>query len=93
LRRNNEVSRLAYSPNWSLVEEQRNEDTAKRNSGVWRPTDRGRDFVNRNLFVPAWVTTYNKDVDSWSPDLVGIDAALNHKFDYSKLMSGTIEPL
>jgi hypothetical protein len=38
---------------WELAEQHINTDSRKRTSGIWRITDRGRDFVEGKISIPS----------------------------------------
>lgn len=89
VRRSNEVSRLAL---WGLVEDQPSDTPARRNSGVWRPTDNGRRFALRTLRVPSHVLIFNNVIYGWSAEQIDIDGALGEAFRYDELMAGRFDP-
>jgi len=62
-------------------------DTAKRTSGLWRPTYKGVKFAENKLRVPKRVHLYNKEVRGWDTQDISITEALGKKFDYTELMS------
>lgn len=90
VRRSNEVSRLAL---WGLVEDQPSDTPARRNSGVWRPTDAGRRFAARETRAPSHVLIFNNVVYGWSAEQIDITAALGETFRYDELMAGNFEPV
>lgn len=90
VRRSNEVSRLAL---WELVEDQPSDSPDRRNSGVWRPTERGRQFVACELSVPSHVHVFNNVIYGWSAELLDITSALGTSFSYAELMAGRFEPV
>jgi hypothetical protein len=72
---------------WGLVESApvaKGQD--KKHSGLWRPTQRGIDFVHRRIKVPSHLYEYNNEVQSWSDTHITIDIALGTKFSYKELM-------
>jgi len=71
---------------WGLIEEQFNDDTKKKNSGVWRTTRKGRMYVWRRLTVPLTCILYNNDLLGFSEEHVSIVQALGDKYDFSELM-------
>lgn len=84
VRRSNEVSRLVL---WGMVEEKPNDDPTKRNSGIYRITDKGREFVLNRLTVPSHVHIYDDRVVNWAESTTNIAEALGKKFNYTELMS------
>jgi len=82
---------------WELVEHKVNEPKQKRpdgsrpkDSGLWRPTFKGIDFVHQRLSVPSHMTLYCNLLLEQSDDLIKIHQALGKKFDYHKLMNAPI---
>lgn len=71
---------------WLLIEQQVNEDTKKRTSGMWKPTQKGMDFVYNKITVPSHCETYNNVTMSFSEDQINIRQALGKRFDYAELM-------
>lgn len=57
-------------------------------NGFYRVTDKGEQFINKLIVVPASVTIYNNVCIGFSEKQVNIKEALNNKFDYDKLMCG-----
>jgi hypothetical protein len=78
-----EMAKLAH---WGLIEQRMNTDEKKRTSGVWRPTQRGIDFVQERCSVPSHVYLYNNEVRGWAGTKTDIRAALGKRFDYAELM-------
>jgi hypothetical protein len=74
---------------WGLIVERPKDpkDTHKRTSGIWRPTDKGVQFVKLQIRVPKRVFLYDNEVQGWDVRDVNIIAALGTKFDYAELMS------
>lgn len=80
-----EFARLRY---WGLIESQANDDTAKRCSGLWRPTSYGIAFASRTVAVPPIALVFNGDCHGLTGDPVHIEDCLGTRFDYSELMKG-----
>lgn len=70
-----------------LIEQKINDDTAKRASGMWRPTQAGVDFVRGRLRVPTHIFLYNDTVLSVSSELGSINDALGEAFHYGEMMA------
>lgn len=83
--RGREVSRLAL---WGLTEAKANHDNPKqRDSGLWRPTPLGIDFVCGAVQVPTHARTFNRKCVSLSDEFLTIREALSGgPFDYEELM-------
>jgi len=72
---------------WGLIEEQINEDTQKRCSGMWRPTKKGIDFVYKKIKVPEFIWVFNnKEYERAQTETVDIKDSLGTKFNYEDLM-------
>lgn len=82
---NRELARFLF---WELVEARFNDDKTKKDSGYWRPTERGQRFADNLSRESRHVVLYDNGVREWSPDLIDIRAALGHKFNYDELMHG-----
>jgi 5-methylcytosine-specific restriction endonuclease McrA len=73
---------------WGLIEQKPNDDDPKKKgSGLWRPTELGIKFVNREKKIPTHVYLYNNEVKGFTEELMSIDEALGESFDYEELMS------
>lgn len=73
---------------WGLIESKANIDPKKKNSGIWRLTLLGVEFVEGRASVPKYKWTYNKKVIRTSRDeTISINDPLPY-FDFRKLMSG-----
>ncbi len=72
---------------WGLVEPMANTDTDKKASGYWRITDKGRDFVEGNVYVRSHILIYNGKFRGFDGDEINIQDALNKKFSYAELMN------
>lgn len=72
---------------WGFAERREVEDdSSKKCSGMWRPTDLGRRFVEGRTDAPAWVFEYLSEVESISAERVGFRDVLDVPFDYRALM-------
>lgn len=83
---------LGTTRHWGLVEPMPHdpEDTARKTSGHWRPTERGIAFVHSRVMVPAKVHLYDDRVVGWSEANITIRGALGARFDYSELMEAGV---
>jgi len=68
-----------------LIEQKPNEGTATRVSGIWRMTERGKQFAEGRERVPRYVLTYNDACVGFDGDLVHISDVLPG-FNYWELM-------
>lgn len=77
----------AKAVHWGLAELKENTfDPEKKNCGLWKPTQRGIDFVN-GARVPSHVFLYLNEVVGHSDSFVGVREALGEKFNYEELMN------
>lgn len=77
---------LAKAVHWGLIEAKPNDDSAKRTSGYWQPTQKGRDLVHGLILVPKHVYLLHNTVHGFSMETTTIKKALGDKFDYAELM-------
>jgi hypothetical protein len=82
--RNGDYAKTAH---WGLAVQKMNQDTSKKNSGLWRPTDLGVQFVECRLKVPSHVHLYDNSVVGWSDKMVTVVEALGEHFNYQELMN------
>lgn len=81
-----DVAKLAY---WGLIEHRPKdpEDTTRRTSGFWKPTQRAFEFVRGDITVEGAALVYNSELLGWAelPE-VNIKDCLGTKFDHGELM-------
>jgi hypothetical protein len=85
--RSKQLSTLQW---WRLIEPKPNDNPkvkTVRDSGLWRPTQRGIDFVEGKIRVPRKVLTLFGNVIGYSSDEVSIQDTLDAKFDYEDAMA------
>jgi hypothetical protein len=82
--RGGDYAKLRY---WELIEQRPNEDQKKKDSGIWRVTQKGLKFISDQIRVPSHAHVYNDRVRGWSDNDVNIRQVLGKAFDYSQLMS------
>ena len=78
---------------WGFMELQPNrDDPAKRTSGIWRLTDKGRKFVDNGVWVPTHAFYRPKSPEAvvlgWHEDLTNMASTLGVDFNYRALMDG-----
>jgi hypothetical protein len=73
---------------WGLLEKKPKTrfEKKKRTSGMWRPTQKGIDFIMGKIKIPSHVYTFNRVVKNVSAEDVDIYQALGTEFDYEELM-------
>lgn len=80
-----DYAKLRY---WGLIEQASNDDTAKKTSGQWRPTELGREFAMGNTTIPKYVYTYDTKALVFSNSQTTVKESLGSKFDYEELIKG-----
>lgn len=76
---------------WDLAETSHNDDPAKKDSGMWRLTDKGRLFARGAITVPSHVFIYKAERQRFSDGRVTIRQALGERFHYQELMAERID--
>ena len=72
---------------WGFIEKKVNEDSKKKDSGIWKITEKGKKFLRGEITVPTHAFIYNGDLKGFSEHHTDIDTALGSDFDYGELMS------
>lgn len=86
--RSNQLATLHW---WNLVERKSKDETHKAKfSGIWRPTQLGKDFASGQARVPKSVYTYNNMVMRYSTQEVLISECLEEVFDYDQVMTESL---
>lgn len=81
---------------WGLIISKRNVDPDKKDSGIWKLTQTGIDFVQRLVEMPTHILLLDNQVAGCSDgshpmlqeDFSSIDDALTRRFSYAELMKG-----
>jgi len=71
---------------WGLIEALENTNPEKKCSGYWCITHKGRDFVEGRIKLPKYIKVYNNKAQITDSELVTVQEALTHKFNYPELM-------
>jgi hypothetical protein len=71
---------------WNLIERRENDDPKKKDSGMWRITRLGEQFVSFGDSIRSTVFSYNAKVIGYSDDQMRITEAFKSRFDYDKVM-------
>lgn len=77
---------FAQLAHWGLIASKKNTDTAKRTSGYWYITEKGKRFVRNEISVPAYMFRFDGRCLGFSERSISIKDALTSKFNYSELM-------
>ena len=85
-RSTNQGGHFSKWSDWGLVTQMPNDNPAKKTSGMYALTQKGRDFVDNKLRVPKYILTYNAQVLGFDGDEITIEEALGNHFNYSELM-------
>jgi len=74
---------------WELIEMMPKDSTnkEKRTSGLWRITDKGKDFVELRCTVNKYIKLYNATLYGHDGEQVDIRSCLTEKFNYTELMN------
>lgn len=81
--RGGDYAKLEY---WDLIEHKANDDSLKKDSGFWRPTIQGHNFIFGRVHVASHVYVYDGKFLGFADTTVGIQDALGKKFNYRELM-------
>ena len=57
-------------------------------NGFYKVTEKGEQFVQKLITVPATATIYNNACIGFSEKQINVQEALKNKFNYDKLMTG-----
>lgn len=79
---------LALLRHWGLLELEPNADPGKKDSGNFRITKLGRQFVEQKIRVPRACFQYNDTVEGFTEETIDCREALKQRFDYDQLMNG-----
>lgn len=84
----NGTKSLDYSiaVHWGLIEGDSEEVDGKRQSGMWRITEKGSQFVKNLRNIPSHIHIYNNTFVGFGEETIDIEQALGDKFDYEELM-------
>lgn len=78
---------FAQLKRWGLIiGDEKNKDSTKRTSGMWKVTDIGAEFVKGEAYVRGQCQIYDDKTKGLTGAFVNIKDALGDKFDYSELM-------
>lgn len=92
LKNNHDWTLLKY---WGLIQELDNipNESGTKSSGHWRITDKGIDFIFRNLSVQKHILIYNNKFQGFSNDNTNFKESLGDDFNFNELMSEVINTL
>jgi len=82
--RGGDFAKMKY---YGFIEEEINEDTSKRTSGVWKITPEGRAFALNESTVTSHFRVYNGELLGFTGEQINIIEALGQHFNYEELMS------
>jgi hypothetical protein len=74
---------------WGFVEPGSHDDSTKRADGLWRITDKGKQFIAGTVTVPKKAYIYNNAVEGWSDECVSFRDCFGRHFDYQEVMADT----
>lgn len=81
--RTNQLPTLRW---WDLVERHVAGDKKVKHSGFWRPTGKGKAFVEGLIKMPVGVWTYDATVVKYTDEMVSIKECLDEDFSYEEVM-------
>lgn len=70
---------------WGLIE------SAGTRSGVWRATQKGRDFICGNITVPAAVFIYDDKTWGFDDSQTTFGACIKNRFDFEEMMDARFD--
>ena len=73
---------------WGIVEDMSNSDAAKKDSGYWRATTKGRGFAGGAITLPKYSVLYNNVFERHDGDPVTIREVWGEHFNFQDLMNG-----
>lgn len=71
---------------FGLINQLKNEDPAKKTSGMWKPTQSGIDFISNKVAIPKFCQMYNGKIYGFSEAKIQITDVIEN-FNYEELMS------
>lgn len=75
---------------WELIEAKPNvDDPTKRDSGYWKLTEKGRQFVKGIIEVRSHAYLYNNKMLGFTGEKMTIKTALGKRFNYEELMGNS----
>jgi hypothetical protein len=81
----------SYLSLWDLARTAKSDDSRKRMSGMWEPTQKGIDFVEQKIEVPSHAYCYNGAVVRMAKSNTNIIESLGDDFNYAELMQAVPE--
>ncbi len=79
---------------WGLIESKPNlGDPTKKDSGLWRITQKGIDFIYRRIKLPKKATVLNNETMEFTGEEIDIGEALGKRFNYQELMKDYSSPM
>lgn len=72
---------------WALIEKKKGQkEDSNPDVGYYAITDKGKEFVKREIKVPRYIYIYNANVEKIGEEKINIESALGNKFRYDELM-------
>jgi predicted transcriptional regulator len=79
---------FAKMEHWGLIQAKPNEkDSDKKDSGLWKITEKGKQFINNEITIPSHILIYDGKCVGFSNKQINIIGSLGKKFSYNELMS------
>lgn len=80
------TKQLPTTRHWGLIEQKINDDSTKRDSGIWRPTLKGVEFVHGRWRIQSPAMIFDTRTIGYGDRSLTIVEALGIKFNYEELM-------
>lgn len=75
---------------WGLIVKKESDDSKKKNSGLWRPTELGIQFHRNEISVPKIAILYNNKPVDFSEEKIKISDTFGEYFDYEAIMKESV---
>lgn len=76
-----------FLQHWGLAHTNISETPDKKTSGLWMPTERGINFVNKMIKIQSTALIYNNKCFGFEGENITIEEALGNKFNYNELVN------
>ncbi len=72
---------------WKVIEQLPNDSPQKKNSGLWKITELGKQFVKGEILLPSHVYLFDSKFIGYSDTTTSVKQSLGKKFNYAELMA------
>jgi len=77
---------FAKLEHWAMVKRAKNRSDAKKDSGFWKITPHGINFLKGKATAQKYVFFYNKETLGVSDERIKVEDAVKNQFNFKKLM-------